>query len=226
MAKGKFIVLEGTDGSGKTEQTFRLASRLRDEGYSVVDFDFPRYNEPSSWFVKEYLNGRFGSFEEIGPKIASIFYAMDRYAASPGIRSAIERGDVVVSNRYVASNLGHQGSKIVNSDERKEYFQWDYDLEYRINKIPKPDINIILHVPAEIAQQLVSAKSDRKYLEGKKKDIHEESLEHLKRTENVYLELAELFPNDFVVVECVENGKLSSVEEIHQKIWEIVRKIL
>src|SRR3989344_5283279 len=109
--RGKFIVIEGTDGSGKGEQTLRLVKRLKNTGYNVVSFDFPRYSEPSSWFVVEYLKGAFGTLKEINPRTASLFYALDRYAAAPQIRSAIKAGKIVISNRYVASNLGHQGSK-------------------------------------------------------------------------------------------------------------------
>src|SRR5580700_9400291 len=108
---GKFIVIEGTDGSGKGEQTIRLVKRLKDSGQAVTPFDFPRYMEASAWFVSQYLNGSFGTIEEVGPRTASLFYALDRYAASPDIRAALARGETVVSNRYVGSNLGHQGSK-------------------------------------------------------------------------------------------------------------------
>ncbi len=226
MKKGKFIVIEGTDGSGKTEQTVRLVSRLRQSGFDLSVFDFPRYSEPSSYFVQEYLNGRFGTLEEINPHTASLFYALDRYAASRDIRSALEEGKTVISNRYVGSNLGHQGSKFGKEEERKSYFSWDYDLEYKVNGIPKPDLNIVLFVPPEVAQSLVDRKVERQYLGGKKRDLHETDLNHLKRTHEVYRELVRLYPGDFVAVECVENEKLLTIEEIHEKVWEEVRKIL
>lgn len=225
MVKGKFIVIEGTDGSGKGEQTIRLVRHLKDIGREVAPFDFPRYDEPSSWFVGEYLRGGFGTLDEIGPKTASLFYALDRYAAAPQIRSAVDEGKVVVSNRYVASNLGHQGSKFSDPKEREKYFEWNYDLEYGINGIPKADLSIILHVPAETAQRLADQKLERKYLRGKK-DLHESNIDHLKRTEEVYRHLAELFPKDFVVVECVENGRLLSMDEVHAKVWKIIEKII
>jgi len=226
MTKGKFIVIEGTDGSGKGEQTIRLVNHLKDTGHEVIPFDFPRYGEPSCWFITEYLKGGFGSLKEVGPKTASMFYALDRYAAAPQIRSAIDDGKMVVSNRYVASNLGHQGSKFSDTKEREQYFQWEYDLEYAINGIPKPDLNIILHVPAEIAQRLVDQKSERKYLGGKKRDLHESDLGHLKHAEEVYIQLARLFPNDFVVVECVEDNRLLSMDEVHERVWRIIEKII
>jgi dTMP kinase len=224
--KGKFIVIEGTDGSGKGEQTIRLVKRLKDTGAPVMPFDFPRYAEPSAWFVSQYLNGAFGTIEEVGPKTASLFYALDRYAAALEMRAAIDRGEIVVSNRYVGSNLGHQGSKFSDSAERQKYFEWNYDLEFNINKIPKPDLNIILHIPAEIAQELVDKKIERQYLSGKKRDLHEADLGHLKRTEEVYQQLAKLFPRDFTVVECVENGVLLSIDQVHEKVWATAQKII
>ncbi len=222
MAKGKFIVIEGTDGSGKGEQTALLVRRLKDEGHDVASFDFPRYSEPSCWFVSEYLRGGFGKLEEVGPKTASLFYALDRYAAAPQIRAAVESGRMVVSNRYVASNLGHQGSKFSDKGEREKYFQWNYELEYAINRIPKPDLNIILHVPAEVAQKLVDKKAERKYIGGRKRDLHESDIGHLRRTEEVYRELSILFPKDFTVIECFDNGRLLTIDEVHDKVWKIV----
>ncbi len=226
MGRGKFIVIEGTDGSGKNEQTMRLVKHLEREGYNVASFDFPRYNEPSSWFVSEYLRGGFGTLEEVGSKTASLFYALDRYAAAPHIRSAIDEGVMVVSNRYVASNLGHQGSKIDDEGERGQYFQWDYDLEYVVNGIPQPDLNIILHLPAEIAQKFVDQKTERKYLSGKKRDIHESDLNYLIRTEKVYEQLSVLYPKEFTVVECIENGNLLSLDQVHDKVWDIIEKTI
>lgn len=223
---GKFIVIEGTDGSGKGEQTVRLIKRIKDLGREVSPFDFPRYSEPSAWFVTQFLNGNFGTINEVGPKTASLFYALDRYAAAPAIRAALGADAIVISNRYVASNLGHQGSKYDDRDERKKYFEWNYDLEYGINKIPKPDLNIILHVPAAIAQELVDKKVERQYLVGKKRDLHEADIDHLKRTEETYLQLAQLFPNDFTVVECVENGTLLSIEDVHEKVWGVAKNML
>jgi dTMP kinase len=226
MNNGKFIVIEGTDGSGKGEQTIRLVKRIKDLGIEIEPFDFPRYTEPSAWFVSQFLNGNFGTIDQVGPKTASLFYALDRYAAAPGLRAAIAAGKVVISNRYVASSLAHQGSKFDDSAARREYFTWNSDLEYGINGIPRPDLNIILHVPAAIAQELVDKKVERQYLGGKKRDLHETDLNHLKKTERVYNELAETFPGEFTIIECVENGRLLSIDEVHEKVWAIARNVL
>ncbi len=109
---GKFIVIEGLDGSGKSTQSKLLTQYLRKEGYKVEKIDFPQHGEKSAGLVDEYLNGKYGSSEEVGPYRASVFYACDRYDASFKIRKWLKEGKIVVSDRYVASNVGHQGGKI------------------------------------------------------------------------------------------------------------------
>jgi dTMP kinase len=224
--KGKFIVIEGTDGSGKTVQFNKLVERLKKESRNVATFDFPQYDKPSSFFIKEYLNGRYGGWKQVGPYKASVFYAIDRLDADSRIKEALRQGKIVVSNRYVASNMGHQGAKIGNKKERMKFLKWLDELEFCILGIPRPDINIVLHVPAEIAQKLVDKKGRREYIGGIKRDIHEQDLKHLKQAEQTYLEIARAFPNDFILIECVKSGKLLSVDEIHKKIWQTIQKIL
>lgn len=210
---GIFIVIDGIDGSGKTTQTKILSERLRKEGYKVKVFDFPQYGKKSTGMVEEYLNGKFGSAESVGPYRGSIFYACDRYDASFKIRKFLDEGMIVISNRYVTANMGHQGGKIRDSRERKKYFKWLYDLEYNIFGIPKPDLNLILHVDAEIAQKMVDGKGSREYIKGKKRDLHEKDIKHLRDAERVYLEIAKTFPG-FKLVECVKGGKIMSRGDI------------
>jgi dTMP kinase len=220
---GRFIVIDGTDGSGKATQTNLLVDELKLAGYDVEMTDFPQYGTKSAGLIEEYLNGKYG---QLKPEAASIFYAVDRFDASYKIREWLSEGKVVVSNRYVTANAGHQGGKISDSDERLKYFRWLNNLEYNIFGIPRPDLNVILHVPAEVAQQLVDLKSadQRAYANGKKRDLHEADLEHLKNAEKVYKEIAKLFPNT-KLVECVEGNELLSPEKVHNKVWELVRRI-
>lgn len=225
MKKGKFIVIDGTDGSGKATQTKLLIKRLKKEGYLVRMADFPQYGKKSAALVEEYLNGQFGSAREIGPYRASIFYACDRYAASFKIRKWLNEGKIVVSNRYVTANMGHQGGKIKNRKDRNKYFNWLYNLEYNLFDIPKPNLNIILHADAAIAQKLVDKKGNRDYVGGKKRDLHEKDLKHLRDAEKVYLEIAKAFPG-FVLVECTKAGQIMAREDISNLIWGKVKQIL
>ncbi len=222
---GKFIVIEGPDGSGKSEQLKRLVARIP-SGTAAHAIHFPQYEEPSSYFVREYLAGSYGTLDVMGPYETSLFYAMDRYDAS--VKRLIPwllTNEPIILDRFVGSNMGHQGSKLEDKNERIRFFKWLYDLEYGILKIPKPDLNIILHMPAELSLELRKKRAARETAP-LKKDIHEADLAHLQRTEKIYLEIAELFPDDFTVVECVENGQLLSIDAVHEKVWAIASKTL
>ncbi len=223
--KGLFIMIEGTDGSGKGLQTDLLLEKIKSEGHEVEQISFPQYGEPSAFLVEQYLNGKYGSAEEVGPYKASILYATDRFAAAPKIKQWLEEGKIVIANRYVASNMGHQGGKIKNTEERQKYFDWNYNLEYKILEIPKPNVNLILHVTPEISQQLVDKKEEREYLKGKKRDIHEDDLNHLADAEQAYVEIAKTYP-EFKLIECVKNDQILPPEEIHGIIWEEIKLIL
>jgi dTMP kinase len=224
---GKFIVIDGTDGSGKTTQLQLLKEHLEFMGYEVEVADFPQYGQKSAGMVEEYLNGRYGQADAVGPYRASIFYAIDRFDASFKIREWLAKGKVVISNRYVSANMAHQGGKIPSEIERKIYFNWLHDLEYNIFTIPRPDMVIILHVAAEISQKLTDNKDaiDRKKYSNGKKDIHEADFNHLKNAELVYLEISKSFSN-YELIECVTDDKILAREEIHEKVWSCAEKLL
>ncbi len=225
MHNGVFIVLEGVDGSGKGTQFELLKKRLSDAGYDIATFDFPQYDSSSSHFVKEYLNGRYGSADEVGPYSASLFFALDRYDASFAMKKALEAGKVVLVNRFTGSNMAHQGTKFDHPEERRGYFIWLDNLEFQMLGIPRPDLSIVLRVPAEIAQKLVDKKEARSYTD-KKRDILEADLGHLKKSVEVYDDLCQLFPKDFTRIDCVRSGKIMDKETIAQHIWEKVKPML
>ena len=232
---GKFIVFEGLDGSGKSTQTKLLIEYLEKEGYKTAKIDFPQYGTKSAGLIEEYLNGKYGTSEEVGPYRASIFYACDRYDGSFRIKKWLKEGRIVVCDRYFASNVGHQGGKIEDKQKRKKFIKWIYELEYNIFGIPKPDITFILKTSPELARKLAPKITDKEkkekrkaYLGNKKRDIHEKDISHLKNALNSYLEIAREFPKQFCVIECIENNKLLPPEIIHQKIIAniIKRKLL
>lgn len=220
-----FIVIEGTDGSGKGTQFELLAEHLRNEGYDVATFDFPRYDKESSYFVRNYLNGAYGSSDDVGAYTGSMFYAMDRYEAAREIREALAEGKVVLANRYTGSNMAHQGGKFDNTEQRRGFFIWLDNLEFQVLNIPRPDLSVILRVPAETAQQLVDQKAPRDYTD-KKRDIHEADLDHLKRSVEVYDDLAQLFPKDFATIDCVRSGKLLAIDDIQKLLREKIQPML
>lgn len=225
MHKGTFIALEGTDGSGKGTQFAKLVERLELMGFDVATFDFPQYDKPSSFFVREYLNGNYGSAEEVGPYTGSLFYALDRYQAAPEIRRALDEGKIVLTNRFTGSNMAHQGTKFANSEQRRGYFVWLDNLEFETLKVPRPDKSIVLRVPAEIAQTLVDKKDARSYTD-KKRDLHEADIEHLKKSVEVYDDICQLFPKDFIRLDCVRDNAMLEIDEVHNLLWQTIEPLL
>lgn len=225
--KGRLIVLEGTDGSGKGTQLKLLAARLEKVKKPVATLAFPQYGQKSAGPIEEYLNGKYGTRpEDVGPYAASLLYAIDRFDAATKIRTWLAQGKTVVLDRYVDSNAGHQGGKIKKPAERKKFLQWLYDIEYRILRIPKPDLVIILHIPAAVSQKLVGHKAKRTYLKKGTHDLHEANLSYLKDAEQSYLWLAKTHPKEHRMIECLESGELLSPEVIHEKVWNHLQKIL
>lgn len=221
---GKFIVIDGSDGSGKTTQLQILASHLRQEGFDVELADFPQYNTKSAGMVEEYLSGKYGGADEVNPYAASLLYAVDRFDASFQIREWLKEGKVVISNRYISSNFAHQGNKIENALERKLFFNWLSEIEYNIFNIPKPDLYLILYVDPEISQGLAKARH-REDWKGKTQDIHEDNLNHLKKAAATYLEIARDLPG-FKLIRCSHQGKIMSREDIHYLVWRQVDGLL
>ncbi|HET9722186.1 MAG TPA: hypothetical protein VFP32_04165 [Candidatus Saccharimonadales bacterium] len=222
---GTFIVLEGSDGSGKATQFNLLAERLKATGYEVEVFDFPQYAKESSHFVKEYLNGAYGPATQISPYTASLFYALDRYEASHDIQKALEDGKIVLSNRYVGSNMAHQGGKFSDTVEQRGFFVWADNLEFQLLGIPRPTLNLFLRVPAETSYELIKQKKARSYT-AKTHDEHEKDLSHLKKTVATFDLLCRLFPKDFTAIECTKDGELMSIPEINNLIWSTIKPLL
>lgn len=221
---GKFIVIDGTDGSGKTTQLNLLKSQLEKIGHVVELADFPQYNTKSAGPVEEYLSGKYGKAGDINAYQASVFYAVDRFDARDRLRGWLREGKIVLSNRYTSANMGHQGAKIANPLERRVFFNWLADLEYKIFEIPRPDLTIILHLDPIIAQQRAKDRA-REDWAGKAQDIHEDNIEHLKRAAEVYEDIARSFP-DFQMISCAQNNHPLDREEISLLVWTAVKKIL
>ena len=225
--RGKLIVIEGTDSSGKQTQTEKLVKRLEKENLKVVYFDFPSYgtatgkivggpylgktNISESWFEEGAIN--------VDPKVASLYYAADRRYCLPKIKKALEECDVVFLDRYTTSNMGHQGGKIQNAEERMKMYEWIYKLEYNLLELPIPDLNFLIYMPYEKASELKKLRS-----KGETLDHHEASEEHLRSAETAYLELAQIY--NWTVINCVKDDEIRSIDDIHEEIYSIVNDYL
>jgi len=223
--KGKLIVIAGTDGSGKETQTENLVNKLKNKGYPVETISFPQHGQKSAALVDEYLNGIYGTAKEVGPYRASIFFACDRYAASFQIRKWLEQGKIIISDRYVSANIGHQAGKIKDIKERNKYLDWLFDLEFNIFEIPRPDKNILLYVPPEIGKKFVKKKGFREYIKNNNnEDIHEKDLNHLKDSASAYLYAADKYGWD--KIDCAPNNKMRTIDDISQELWEKVKPLI
>lgn len=222
MARGILIVLEGTDGSGKGTQARLLGARLKENGYPVFEMAFPQYGKKSAGLIEEYLNGKYGKPDEIDPYAGSLFFALDRFDGARKIREELAKGSIVLLDRYIDSNIGHQGGKIHDEKAREQYVEWLYDLEFRILKNPRPDLVLVIHVPPHISQELIKKKAQREYIAGgKTHDIHEEDFAHLTHAEQAFLWLVKKFPETHKRIESYTDHLLTP-EEVNKKIWEEV----
>jgi dTMP kinase len=229
--KGKFIVLDGVDGSGKATQVKLLSERLIKEGYKVKTIDFPRYNDNFfGAFIGECLTGKYGNFIEVNPKIASTLYAADRWESSVVIKDWLKRGYIVIADRYVSSNQIHQGGKIRDPKERKEFLQWLDKMEFEVFKISRPEAIIYLQLPIELSFKLIQdrkkaeAEKSRKYLEGKK-DLAEEDFKHLAESRESAIKIVRS-NNSWIRVDCAKKNEIMTREAIHEKVYEVVKKII
>lgn len=223
--KGKIIVIEGTDCSGKETQTSLLVQRLSKEGKKIERISFPSYDTPTGKVVGgAYLGKKYigeGYFKEgaanVDPKVASLYYAADRRYNLPKIKELLNKGYTVVIDRYVESNMGHQGGKIFDKEERLKLYEDLANLEYGFLELPKPDITIFLYMPYKKVMELKSGRREPS-------DQHEASSIHLKNAESAYLELAEL--HNYKKVTCVlKDNKLRDIMDIHEEIYNIVKDL-
>lgn len=228
MSKGIFIVIDGTDGSGKATQTKLLADRLKKSGHKIKTIDFPQYeNNFFGKIVGRYLSGEFGGSSEVSPYLASIIYAGDRFEEKEQIEKWLAEGFIVIADRYASSNQIHQGGKIADPEKRREFLAWLEELEYGIFKIPRPNLIIYLDMPLDISQKLLKKNSSQKkktYLKGKK-DIYENDLKHLSDAKNSAIELVKK-NNNWIRIKCSRNGKPLSVEEISRNIAKEIMPFL
>jgi len=223
--RGKLILIEGTDCSGKQTQSELLVKRLVENGRKVVTLSFPMYDTPTgkiiggpylgkpaiceSWFSEGATN--------VDARVASLYYAGDRFYNISKINKLLSEGTDVILDRYAPSNMAHQGGKIIDQQERYKLYKWIEDLEYGLLGLPRPDFSYLLYMPHQYSQKLRRAREE-------KLDAHESSEEHLKNAEIAYLEIADLY--DFEIINCIKDEQIKSIEDINNELYnDVVSKL-
>lgn len=219
--KGKLIVIEGTDCSGKETQSNLLIEKLKKENIRIEKFSFPNYNSPTGKIIGgPYLGKSYiceGWFEEgapnVDPKVSALYYAADRLYNIEKINFLLDNGVNVILDRYVFSNMAHQGGKIENEKERNEMYEWLENLEFNLLNLPKPDIGLFLHMPFECSLELKKNREEEL-------DQNEKDKNHLINAENAYKEVAKKY--DFYTIECNEGSRIKTIEEINKDLYNYV----
>lgn len=219
---GKLIVIEGTDGSGKSTQFHRLSEHLERDGIAFKHLVFPRYSEESSALIRMYLGGQFGKKPtDVNAYAASAFYAVDRFASYKMDWGAwYESGGLVLSDRYTTSNAVHQASKETGSD-RAKYLQWLYDFEYDKLQLPRPDLTIYLDVPTDYTEKMMRQREQNTNTSA---DIHEQDMQYLATCRECGRSAAEFY--GWTVISCVKDGVMRSIEDIHEEIYTAVKQCM
>ncbi len=215
---GKLIVIEGTDGSGKSTQFGLLTRRLRSEGVEFRNLVFPQYSEPSSALIRMYLGGEFGKNPgDVNAYAASAFYAVDRYASyKKDWGEWFENGGLIVSDRYTTSNAVHQASK-EPAESRQAFLQWLSEFEYDKLGLPRPDLIIYLDMPTDFTERMMRKREADTHTCA---DIHEQDLQYLSLCRQTGKDAAAYY--GWTVISCVADGKLRSIEDIHEEIYRHV----
>lgn len=219
---GKLIVIEGTDGSGKSTQFRLLTDRLESEQVKFQKLVFPQYSEPSSALIRMYLGGEFGkSPSDVNAYAASAFYSVDRYASYRKVWGKwYEEGGLVVSDRYTTSNAVHQASK-EPEDKREDFLNWLYDFEYDKLGLPRPDLVIYLDVPTDFTEKMLRHRETETHTQA---DIHEQDTQYLATCRRTGRAAAAHY--GWTVIRCVRDGAMRSMEDIHEEIYRHVAACL
>lgn len=214
LQRGKLVVIEGIDGSGKSTQIELLKKYFQEKNIPFEVISFPQYGKNE--YAKEifdYLSGKFGKLSEIDPYTIAKLYAGDRKTARDKIKNWLDNGKLVIANRYISSSKAHLGANL-DEEKREGFMRWVDELEYQTHGIPKPDLTILLDVDPLVGQK--NASKDHKV------DIHEKSIEHEQEASKIYLELSQAEEN-WVVLDCMENGQMKDREEIFDEIIRILK---
>lgn len=218
MAVGLLVAIEGIDGSGKGTQSELLLKSLREQGTRAELLSFPRYRATQfGRKIGDFLNGRFGNLDQVSPFLVSLLFAGDRLESRQLLQQAVSNNEIVLCDRYVASNIAHQAAK-VQGDERAELIEWVRFVEHQLYELPHPDCTIFLDLPVKHATKLIALKAQRSYT-NRAADLQEADAEYLQRVHDVYGNLADT-ETGWIRVQCADREQLRPIEQIAGEVWQ------
>lgn len=224
MSRGKLIVIEGTDCSGKETQAKLLLNRLKDDGVKIEERAFPMYDTPTGKIIGGALLGKthigesvFPNASKVDPKVAALYYAADRLYNIGEINKMLDDGVNVILDRYVESNMGHQAGKLKDKQEKLDMMNWLESLEYDLLKLPRPDLVLFLYMPYQYTIELRNKR-------GEAPDEVEKDVEYLHNAEETYSMMAEKYNYD--IVHCVKDERIRTIEEISDDVYSLVKNKL
>lgn len=221
---GLLVAIEGIDGSGKGTQAARLLESLRANGTRCQLFSFPRYKDTQFGAkIGDFLNGRFGNLDQVNPFLVSLLFAGDRFESRQLLLDAIHENEVVLCDRYVASNIAHQAAKVIG-EERTELIRWIQYIEHKLYGLPHPDCTLFLDVPVEQATQLIALKAQRTYT-ARAADLQEADSGYLQKVHDVYSLLA-AEGTGWTRIKCVDDGRIKPVDEVAGDVWRVLGTVL
>ena len=221
---GILIAIDGVDASGKQTQTEMLYERLVSEGRRVRKISFPAYDKDSSVLVKQYLAGEYGkNAEDVNAYAASVLFAADRFSTfRMDWKKDFDAGVIIIADRYVSSNMIHQAGKLSDINEKNAFLDWLWELEFGKFELPEPLVTVFLDMPPEYGIKLMENRNN-KITGEQEKDIHEKNVEYLEKSYKNALYVAKKC--GWNVIECVKDGKLRSIEDINDEIYNLVMNV-
>jgi dTMP kinase len=221
---GLLVAIEGIDGSGKGTQAARLLDSFRAQGTRCQLFSFPRYKDTQFGAkIGDFLNGRFGNLDQVNPFLVSLLFAGDRFESRQLLLDAIRENEIVLCDRYVASNIAHQAAKVAGA-EQTELIRWIQYIEHQLYELPQPDCTIFLDVPVEHATKLIALKAQRTYTD-RAADLQEADSTYLKKVHDVYTRLA-AEGTGWTRIDCLEADRIKPVEEVAIAVWQALDLVI
>lgn len=218
---GLLVAIEGIDGSGKGTQAARLYEALKSAGVRCELFSFPRYRDTRFGAkIGDFLNGRFGELDKVSPFLVSLLFAGDRFESRQMLVDAIANNDVVLCDRYVASNIAHQAAK-VDGHERQELVEWIRHVEHSLYQLPHADHTLFLDLPVNQATRLIALKAQRSYTD-RAADLQECDQDYLQKVHDVYTQLA-ADEAGWIRIDCLQGGQIKSIDQVAAEVWHALK---